>query len=94
MKKWIVSLAVVSSCAAAQPARAEDGKLTLDAVIRIRGEAIDNQFRPGVVDSDAALFFRSGLFAEYSTGPLRIAAEIQDSRVYFERRHGTISFCR
>jgi len=91
VKKWIVPLAGMASCAAAQPARAEDGKLTLDAVIRIRGEAIDNQFRPGVVDSDAALFFRSGLFAEYSTGPVRIAAEIQDSRVYFERRHGSIS---
>jgi hypothetical protein len=81
----------MASCGAATSARAEEGKLTLDAVIRIRGEAIDNQFRPGVVNSDAALFFRSGLFAEYSSGPVRIAAEIQDSRVYFERRHGSIS---
>ncbi len=90
MNKWVGSLAVMAFCGVAAPARAEDGKLTLDATIRIRGEAIDNQFRPGVVDSDAALFFRSNLFAEYDTGPVRIGAELEDSRVYFERRHGSI----
>ena len=90
MNKWIISLAVMGSCGMTAPARAEDGKLTLEATIRIRGEAIDNQFRPGVVDSDAALFFRSNLFGEYSIGPVRIGAEVQDSRVYFERRHGSI----
>lgn len=90
MNKWIISLAVMGACDMAAPARAEDGKLTLEATIRIRGEAVDNQFRPGVVDSDAALFFRSNLFGEYSIGPVRIGAEVQDSRVYFERRHGSI----
>lgn len=91
MNIWVASLAVMAWLAAAAPAQAEDGTLKLDAAIRIRGEAIDNQFRPGVVDSDAALFFRSNLFAEYDAGPVRIAAEIQDSRAYFERRHGSIS---
>ncbi|MEO8375047.1 MAG: alginate export family protein [Sphingomonas bacterium] len=90
MNKWIISLAVMGSCGMVAPARAEDGKLTLEATIRVRGEAVDNQFRPGVVDSDAALFLRSNLFGEYSIGPVRIGAEVQDSRVYFERRHGSI----
>ncbi|MEO9130507.1 MAG: alginate export family protein [Sphingomonas sp.] len=92
MNKWAGPLAVMAVFGATvAPARAEDGALKLDATIRIRGEAIDNHFRPGVVGSDAALFFRTNLFAEYNTGPLRIAAEIQDSRAYFERRHGSVS---
>jgi hypothetical protein len=90
VKKWAGSLAVMAFLGVAAPARAEDGNFKLDATIRVRGEAVDNQFRPGVVDSDAALFLRSNLFAEYNAGPVRIGAEIEDSRVYFERRHGSI----
>jgi len=91
VNKWVGSLAAIAFASVAAPACAEDGPFKLDATFRIRGEAIDNQFRPGVADSDAALFFRSNLFAEYDTGPVRIAAEIEDSRVYFERRHGSVS---
>lgn len=75
----------------AAPAAAKDGALTVDLAIRVRGEAIDGQFRPNLPPSDAALLLRTQLSAEYDAGPVRIGGELIDSRAYFERRRSSIA---
>lgn len=71
-------------------AQAEDGKLDVSLQIRLRAEAIDGQFRPNIVPSDAVLLVRTLLAAEYDAGPVRIGGELLDGRAYFERRRSSI----
>ena len=56
--------------------------LKLRASFRTRVESIDGQARPGLNSGDTLLDLRSTLFAEYQKGPLRLGAEIYDSRSY------------
>lgn len=60
---------------------APDG-LTLRGSVRLRYEALSGQFRPGLDESDDLVTIRSTLFAEYDAGPVRIGAELFDSRAY------------
>lgn len=57
--------------------------LKLSATFRVRYDTIDGQARPGFNASDDTVNLRTTLFAEYHTGPLRLGAEIYDSRAYF-----------
>ncbi len=58
---------------------------------RIRGEGIDNQFRPSpIAHSDTFLSLRTTVFAEYSAGPVRFGAELFDSRGYFEKTRSSV----
>jgi hypothetical protein len=57
--------------------------LKLSATFRIRYDTVDGQARPGFNASDDTVNLRTTLFAEYDTEPLRIGAEIYDSRTYF-----------
>ena len=78
----------------AAPASAADDPWTLHDAIgapdnlrisgsaRIRYEALSGQFRPGLDDNDDLISLRSGLFAEYDAGPIRIGGELIDSRAY------------
>lgn len=56
--------------------------LKLTAAVRVRFDTIDGQPRPGFNSSDDVVNLRTTLFAEYDAGPLRIGAELYDSRVY------------
>lgn len=56
--------------------------LTIGGSVRLRYEALDNQFRPGLDEKDDAFVIRTLVRAEYDTGPVRFAAEMQDSRAY------------
>src|SRR5882757_2857705 len=67
------------------PAPAPDG-LDLSASMRLRYETIDGQARPGFNESDDLLNLRTILSAQYKTGPVRIAAEIYDSRAWLADR--------
>jgi hypothetical protein len=91
MNKWVGCVAAVTALGLTTPAMAEDSNLKLEGSLRVRAEAIDGQYRAGLPDDDTALLTRLDLFGEYKAGPIRIGAEILDSRVYFERRHGSIS---
>lgn len=91
MRKRIGCLAATTLLGVAGAANAEDGKFTLDANIRARAEAIDGQYRAGLPADDAALLFRTDISATYAKGPIRLGLEILDSRVYFERKHSSIS---
>lgn len=54
----------------------------LSGSVRVRYEALDGQFRPGLDHSDDLVSLRTTLFAEYDSGPIRIGAELYDSRAY------------
>lgn len=55
---------------------------SLSGTSRLRYEAIDGQARAGFNTSDDLLNLRTTLLADYTDGPVRIAAELWDSRVY------------
>lgn len=65
-----------------QQAIGDPDNLKVSGSARIRYEALDNQFRPGLKDSDSIVLLRTSLTAEYDTGPVRVGAEVMDSRVY------------
>jgi len=48
----------------------------------VRYEVIGNQIRPGFARDEDGLFVRTTLFAGHGTGPVRVAAELWDSRAY------------
>lgn len=58
------------------------GELTLAGSMRVRGEAIADQVRPGVARDDAGLVLRTVVGATWRNGPVELAAEIWDSRAY------------
>lgn len=65
-----------------QQALGDPEGLTINASVRARYEVLDGQFRPGLDENDDLVTFRSTLFAEYDTGPIRIGAELIDARAY------------
>lgn len=67
------------------------GWLTLRGSLRGRYEALDGQFRPGGDGGDQLLTTRLLLFAQARSGPLRFAAELQDSRAALGDEGGTIT---
>src|SRR3546814_580627 len=56
--------------------------LTISGSFRVRYEALDNQFRPGLDRKDDLISLRTTLAAEYDAGPLRLWAEVMDSLAY------------
>ncbi|KQX19690.1 hypothetical protein ASD39_16105 [Sphingomonas sp. Root50] len=68
--------------AAASPALADDGRLSLVGEMRLRAEAIDGQARAGFDSRDTLLSLRTRLRADYDAGAVRFGAEMFDSRAY------------
>ncbi|MFM8377634.1 MAG: alginate export family protein, partial [Phenylobacterium sp.] len=50
--------------------------------VRVRYEALEGQFRPGLAPRDDLWSVRSTLFAEWKAGAFRVAGEVYDSRAY------------
>jgi hypothetical protein len=75
--------------AAAQTAAA-DG-FDLSGTTRLRVEAIDGQARAGFNDADELVNLRTTLMAQYRDGPVRLVAELWDSRVYGDDRGTPVS---
>lgn len=66
------------------------GNWKVNASIRARVDGIEGQFRPSpAAASDAMLSLRSTLFVEYHAQPVRIGAELFDSRAYFQKRNSS-----
>lgn len=57
-------------------------RLKLSGTIRARYETVAGQVRPGFNGSDQLVNFRTTLLAEYDAKPLRVVAEMYDSRAY------------
>lgn len=105
MRTSIISAAVIS-CVVPGPALAQtkpsadtplheaigaSDSLKLSGTFRIRTEGIDNQFRPApIAESDVFLSMRTTLFAEYDADPVRIGAELFDSRGYLEKDNSSV----
>ncbi len=66
---------------AAAQAGASDG-VSLSGTTRLRGEVIDGQARAGFGAADELVNLRTTLMAQYRDGPVRVVAELWDSRVY------------
>lgn len=67
------------------PAAAEspsENGFDVSGSFRIRGDAIDGQFRPGKAEDDAILMLRTTLLASYTINPVTVVAELFDARVY------------
>ena len=73
------------------PAAAEDTGWSVTGSFRMRGEAIDGQFRPETAPDDAALLVRTLVGVEYDAGPLAIGGELIDARSFFEDPAGSVS---
>ena len=54
-------------------------------------EAIDGQARAGFNAADELLNLRTTVMAQYRDGPLRIVAELSDSRIYGDRRGSPVT---
>lgn len=65
-------------------AQAKDSAFDLSGSMRLRYEAIANQPRVGFDRDDDLLNLRTTLMASYDTGPVTLAAELWDSRVYLD----------
>ena len=86
MLRWMIAGTLLASAA---PATAQ--RLQVSGTERIRVEAIDGQARAGFDRSDQLLNFRTTLLATYDPGPIKLVAELWDSRVYNSDRSTPIS---
>ena len=78
---YALAAVVASSPAYAQAADGFD----LSGTIRLRYEAIANQPRAGFRRDDDLVNLRTTLLARYTEGPLTLATELWDSRVYGQK---------
>ena len=90
-----IAATILLLAAAAAPAQAQaqaqgplhaalgaPGRLKLGGSVRTRYEVLQGQVRPGFNEEDDLFSVRSILSAEYDAGPVRIGAELYDSRAY------------
>jgi hypothetical protein len=82
--------------AAAEPFRLQEAldapaALKLSGSARARYETIGGQARAGLPSSETLASFRTILGAEYGAGPVRLAAELWDSRAYGGKTGGAVS---
>jgi hypothetical protein len=63
----------------------------LSGSVRLRYETLDGQPRIGLRSHDEQVALRSTFFAEYRSDPIRIGAEIYDSRVYLDKAGSAVS---
>jgi hypothetical protein len=76
-----IRIGILAASLCAHAAHAEPG-LHLSATERVRVEAIGGQARAGFNRRDELLNFRTTIGATYEAGPLKLVAELWDSRVY------------
>jgi len=81
--RWSAGLLAVLGIG--QDAHAEDtAGFHLSGSLRVRAETIDGQPRAGFGDTDSLIGTRLRVLAEYRTRPVRLVAELFDSRVWGE----------
>lgn len=79
----LAAAAFALAALAAGPTHAQDASpWKITGSMRLRYEALDGQVRPGFNASDDLISLRTTLAAEYRRGPLRLGAEMYDSRAW------------
>jgi hypothetical protein len=87
-----VGLALGALCSAASVrAQTVPEGFSLSGTTRLRIEAIDGQARAGFDKADDLINLRTTLMAQYRDGPVRLVAELWDSRVYSDDRGTPVS---
>jgi alginate export protein len=84
MRRWPLCLAL-GTIGIAAPALAQEPPLeglSISGTSRLRYEAIDGEARAGFNERDDLINLRTTLHAEFRDGPLRMVAELWDSRIY------------
>jgi hypothetical protein len=76
-----LALGIIGAAPEALAQDKQDG-FSISGTSRLRYEVIDGQARTGFNPSDDLVNLRTTLFADYRDGPVRVAAELWDSRVY------------
>lgn len=72
-----------------QAAIGDPDDLKVSGSVRVRYEALDNQFRPNLDRSSDIVLLRTTLSAEYGSGPVRLGGEVMDSRAYATNAGGS-----
>ena len=75
--------------AASGPEQSEDG-FSITGQFRVRGEAIDGQFRSFGPDSEELLLLQTRVDAQYKMGDLVLGGEIMDARAYSTADNSTL----
>jgi hypothetical protein len=81
-----MAFSVVAWTAPATAQTEAAGDFLLSGTSRLRVEAIDGQARAGFNEADELVNLRTTVMAQYRNGPLRLVAELWDSRVYGDDR--------
>lgn len=81
----------LATAVSAQTAADTSDRFRLSATERVRYEVIDGQARAGFDKADDLMNFRTTVLAEYDAGPVKLAAELWDSRVYRAERGTPVS---
>jgi hypothetical protein len=87
---WGLVIAAASPAAAQSAPKPSDG-WKVSGSMRLRYEAVDGQVRPGFNPDDGLVNLRTTVFAEHRGGPLRLGAEVYDSRAWGGDRATPIS---
>ena len=78
----LLALAPPAWAQTSAPTPDADTHLKISGSVRVRYETLDGQSRVGFGESDDLFAFRTTVLAEYDAHPIRIGAELFDSRVY------------
>ena len=89
MASLTIMLGSISALCAS--AMGEEPSFTLKGEARMRGEALQGQFRANGEGGDQAVFFRTLIHARYGTEKSGFGVELQDSRVYLDDSDTPIS---
>lgn len=66
------------------------GDVTINAAMRTRVDAIDGQYRRTGPEDDSMVSFRTQVFGEWDTGPVRLGFELMDARAYARQPNSTV----
>lgn len=80
--RFALAALVAFTAASAAPAMARD--LAVTGSVRLRYETIDGQPRAGFGTTDSLVNLRTQVMAQYDAKPLRLVAELYDSRIWGE----------
>lgn len=87
----LMTTALISLSAMFLGTSSDEAAFSVSGEARVRGEALQGQFRSGVEGGDQAVFFRTLIHGRHGTDNWAIGAELQDSRVYLDDEDTTLS---
>jgi hypothetical protein len=88
----LVAAGILAFAVPGSPLHAQENPaLKLSGSIRVRYEALQGQFRPGLQEDDDLVALRSSLVADWARGHWRLYGEVTDSRAYATHDGGVLT---